>query len=215
MGNQFYYMNDKSEVTGPCTTLQLMALQKSGQLTDSSLVCAEGTDDWVELWSVFPASRILGSKSPGTPSAVPPPPNETIKAPAAENATTPPPAVTVPASIRPATSSQAALIILLLLVALALPYIAPLRPVPTWEYKRVVFPSNGDGRVGPGALRYATVHLDEKLLSQLGAEGWEMVDTYLEMETAFPNLDENERPKSFQPNVRPQSLTVLFKRPAR
>jgi hypothetical protein len=215
MGNQFYYMNDKSEVTGPCTTLQLMALQKSGQITDSSLVCAEGTDAWVELWSVFPASRIRGSKSAGASKAGSPASNEAINAPAAENATTPPPATMVPANIRPATSSQAALIILLLLVALALPYIAPLRPVPTWEYKRVVFPSNGEGRIGPGALRYSTVPLDEKLLSQLGAEGWEMVGTYLEMETAFPNLDENERPKSFQSNVRPQSLTVLFKRPAR
>lgn len=215
MGNQFYYMNDKSEVTGPCTTLQLMALHKSGQLKDSSLVCAEGTDDWVELLSIYPASRIRSSQSSGAHNAGSPAPAGATNAPAAENATTPPPATMVPTTIRPATSSQAALIILLLLVALALPYIAPLRPVPTWEYKRVVFPSNGEGRIGPGALRYSTVPLDEKLLSQLGAEGWEMVGTYLEMETAFPNLDENERPKNFQSNVRPQSLTVLFKRPAR
>jgi len=212
MGNQFYYMNEKSKVTGPCTTLQLMALQKSGQLTDTSPVCAEGTEEWVELWTIFPASRIRASKSAAPPDpesagATPPP--------AAQAASTPSPAVTVPANVRPASSAQAALIILLLFAALALPYIGPLRPVPTWEYKRVVFPSNGDGRIGPGALRYSTVPLDEKLLSQLGAEGWEMVGTYLEMETAFPNLDENERPRNFQPNVRPQSLTVLFKRPAR
>lgn len=210
MGNQFYYMNEKSEVTGPCTTLQLMALQKSGQLTDSSPVCAEGTENWVELWTIFPASRIRASKTAASPNT---------ETPAATGGPPPPPATppvaTVPASVRPASSAQAALIILLLLAALALPYIGPLRPVPTWEYKRVVFPSNGDGRIGPGALRFATVPLDEKLLSQLGAEGWEMVGTYLEMETAFPNLDENERPKNFQPNVRPQSLTVLFKRPAR
>lgn len=215
MGNQFYYMNEKSEVTGPCTTLQLMALHKSGQLTDTSPVCAEGTDEWVELWTVFPASRIRASKASATSSSGSPVSAASSTPPAGEGASKAPPAASAPANVRPATSAQAALIILLLLAALALPYIGPLRPVPTWEYKRVVFPSNGDGRIGPGALRYATVHLDEKLLSQLGAEGWEMVDTYLEMETAFPNLDENERPKNFQPNVRPQSLTVLFKRPAR
>lgn len=210
MGNQFYYTNAANEVIGPCTTLQLMALQKSGELNDSSMVCAEGSDQWVEMWSVFPAARLLKSDKSAAAAqgaaaapAVPPPP------PVAES---PAPK---PTTTRPATSAQAAVIILLLAVGLALPYISPLRPIPKWEYKKVIFPSDGNERVGPGALRYSTIHMDEKLLSQLGAEGWEMVGSYMEMETAFPNLGKEDLTTGVQPNIRPQSLTVLFKRPAR
>lgn len=207
MGNQFYYTNAANEVIGPCTTLQLMALQKSGQLTESSLVCAQGSQEWVQLWSVFPSARILQSgkstaKTPDSAETAPP------QAPPA----TPPPTASTP---RPATSGQAAVIILLLAVGIALPYLHPLRPVPVWEYKKVIFPSDGKGRIGPEALRYATIPLDEKLLSQLGAEGWEMVGSYLETETAFPNLGKDDSAAGIQPNVRPQSLTILFKRPAR
>lgn len=208
MGNQYYYTNASNEVIGPCTTLQLMALQKSGQLTDSSMVCAEGSDQWVELWSVYPAARLLKSDKPAagaTPDPAAPP--------------APPPASAAPPSMppasRPATVAQAAVIILLLAAILTLPYIGPLRPIPTWEYKKVIFPSDGNDRVGPGALRYSTIQLDDKLLNQLGADGWEMVGSYMEMETAFPNLAKDDSSNGIVSNVRPQRLTVIFKRPAR
>lgn len=208
MGNQYYYTNASNEVIGPCTTLQLMALQKSGQLTDSSMVCAEGSDQWVELWSVYPAARLLKSDKPAagaTPDPAAPP--------------APPPASAAPPSMppasRPATVAQAAVIILLLAAILALPYIGPLRPIPTWEYKKVIFPSDGNDRVGPGALRYSTIQLDEKLLNQLGGDGWEMVGSYMEMETAFPNLAKDDSSHGIVSNVRPQRLTAIFKRPAR
>lgn len=97
MGNQFYYTTASNEIAGPCTTLQLMALHKAGTLKDSSLVCADGSEQWVELKSI----------------------------------------------------------------------------------------------------------------------GWEMVGSHLEMETAFPNFGKDDFVNGLQPNIRPQSLTLLFKRPAR
>jgi hypothetical protein len=43
----------------------------------------------------------------------------------------------------------------------------------------------------------------------------EMAGSHLEMETAFPNCGKEDYMNGLQPNIRPQSLTILFKRPAR
>jgi hypothetical protein len=210
MGNQFYYTDESNVPQGPCTTLRLMALHKSGVLADTSLVCAEGSEEWVELWTIFPAARISKlnrffsktSTKSGDAGADPdsPAPSSGDAAPG-------------PRPAHPATRFQAAIIILLLLIALGFPYLGVLRPVPRWEYKKVVFPSEYNDRIGSGALRYSTISVDETLLDLMGREGWEMTGSYLEMETAFPNLGDEDSVDGIQPNIRPQSLVVLFKRP--
>lgn len=208
MGNRYYYTNSASEVIGPCTTLQLMALHKAGTLTDTSLVCADGSDQWVELKSVYPAARFAktnhesadptGTAAPSTGNAVPGPETGAV-----------------PRAPHPATWTQAAVIIVLLGFGLAMPHIGALRPVPKWEYKKVTFPAAGDDRIGAGALKFSSIQVDEHLLDMLGRDGWEMTSSHLEMETAFPNLGNDGSTTGIQPNVRPQSLTVIFKRPAR
>jgi hypothetical protein len=213
MGNQFYYTTASNEVAGPCTTLQLMALHKAGTLQDTSLVCADGSEQWVELKSIYPAARLQKSKKgPASPA-----PADDSKAdpavPPSEGASAKPTAKAGPAL--PASQTQAAAIILLLLLGLALPYFSALRPVAKWEYKKVTFQSQGHERIGPGALRYSSIEMDENLLNLMGKEGWEMVDSHLEMETAFPNFGKDDFVNGLQPNIRPQSLTLLFKRPAR
>lgn len=214
MGNQFYYTNAAKEVIGPCTTLQLMALHKSGSLTDSSLVCPEGSEEWIELWTIFPAARMSKLKKGSAKDSVTPGAAGTDKG----GSTTPPVAGDgrrkpgVPPS---ATRNQAMVIILLLLLGLAFPYIGTLRPVPKWEYKKVTFSSQGHERIGAGALKYSSIEIDENLLNLMGKDGWEMVGSHLEMETAFPNLGKEDYIAGIHPNIRPQSLVVLFKRPAR
>lgn len=215
MGNQFYYTNAAKEVIGPCTTLQLMALHKSGSLTDSSLVCPEGSEEWIELWTIFPAARMSklkkdSSKGTGSPTAGI---NEN-----GGSGTTPPATgdeARKPGIPQAATRNQATVIILLILLGLAFPYFGALRPVPKWEYKKVTFSSQGHERIGAGALKYSSIEIDENLLNLMGKEGWEMVGSHLEMETAFPNLGKEDYIAGIHPNIRPQSLVVLFKRPAR
>ncbi len=210
MGNQFYYTDESNVPQGPCTTLRLMALHKSGVLTDTSLVCAEGSEEWVELWTIFPSARIskhnrFFSKSSTKSGDANVDPNSPAQSPgdAAHDRCT----------AHPATRLQAAIIIILLLFALGFPYLGNLRPIPRWEYKKVIFPSDYNDRIGSGALRYSTIKVDEPLLDLMGREGWEMTGSYLEMETAFPNLGDEDSADGIQPNVRPQSLIVLFKRP--
>lgn len=202
MGNQFYYTDAANEVKGPCTNLRLMALQKSGELNDASLVCAEGTDEWVELRTVFPANRIFKSAAPAESAETPPD--------AARTSANDTPKASGP---RPATRTQAALIILILLAGIGFPYLGTLRPVPKWEYQKVVFRGDDNDRIGAGALKYSSIKVDQALLNQLGNEGWELTSSYLEMETAFPDLGLEDKDPDLQPNIRPQAVVFVFKRP--
>ena len=52
-------------------------------------------------------------------------------------------------------------------------------------------------------------------LDSLGSEGWELVSTYLEMETAFFNFGKSDLHTGIKENVRPQAVVALFKRPRR
>jgi outer membrane PBP1 activator LpoA protein len=79
----------------------------------------------------------------------------------------------------------------------------------------VSFLAESNDRTGSGALKYASVQVDEKQLQVMGADGWELVNAFLEMETAFPNFGSSEYVTGLQPNVRPQRAVLLFKRPAR
>ncbi len=111
------------------------------------------------------------------------------------------------------------LITLLVLAILALLFqsvfiVIPLR----WEYRIVDFgaesPKGVDRpRVESGAGDFSYVNPAESALNELGQEGWEMVGCYLEMETAWPNFGDPKYIIGLQPNVRPQRLVLIFKRP--
>lgn len=84
-----------------------------------------------------------------------------------------------------------------------------------WEYKTLVFtPTENNERVGEGSEAYNTILPSEADMDQLGSEGWELVTSYLEMETAYPNFGNEEYVTGIQPNVRPQSVVLIFKRSA-
>lgn len=82
-----------------------------------------------------------------------------------------------------------------------------------WEYKVLKIYTDGYERNGSEAFKYSTVRISEESLNDLGNDGWELVSTSLEMETAFPNFGNDNYVSGIQPNVRPQGLICIFKRP--
>lgn len=87
-----------------------------------------------------------------------------------------------------------------------------------WEYTSVrVLTSQVSDRNGSEALRYSSIDnnkLDE-LLTHAGLNGWEVVSVALEIETAWPNFGTGDYVTGLQPNIRPQSLLVILRRPKR
>ena len=84
---------------------------------------------------------------------------------------------------------------------------------PKWEYKVIsVYPVNEYERSGDEAMRIKTMAPSENELTKLGYEGWELVSSYLEIETAFPNFGNDKYVTGMRENVRPQKLVLLFKR---
>lgn len=82
-----------------------------------------------------------------------------------------------------------------------------------WEYKVVtIFPDQINDRTGDGAGNFSSIQPSEADLNQLGSEGWELVTSYLEMETAYPNFGSEEYVTGIQPNVRPQCVVFVYKR---
>ena len=100
----------------------------------------------------------------------------------------------------------------LLCVGLLLLLWLTLKPQPKYDYKVVTYMTEGNSRDGDGALKFSSVQINEGELSSMGAEGWELVGSYLEMETAFPNFGKSEYVTGLQPNVRPQKAVLIFRR---
>ena len=84
----------------------------------------------------------------------------------------------------------------------------------TWEYKVIEVNAGGNNdRIGSHALNVRTINIDKSELNRLGQEGWELVSSYLEMETAYPNFGDERYVTGLQPNIRPQKVVLIFKRP--
>lgn len=84
---------------------------------------------------------------------------------------------------------------------------------PKWEYMVKHCTADQDQkRTGKDAGKWQSVTPDKDELSKFGAEGWELVSTYLEMETAWTNFGNEDYVTGLQPNVRPQRVVFLFKR---
>ncbi|NLM88925.1 MAG: zinc-ribbon domain-containing protein [Syntrophomonadaceae bacterium] len=83
-----------------------------------------------------------------------------------------------------------------------------------WEYKVVkMFPEEQNDRTGWSSNAYNTIDVDEAILIRLGDAGWELVSSTMEVETAWPNSGNENYVTGIQPNVRPQCLILIFKRP--
>jgi hypothetical protein len=61
-------------------------------------------------------------------------------------------------------------------------------------------------------LNTTSVGIKDEDLAILGNEGWELVGTFLEMETTHPNYGNSEYVTGLQPNIRPQKAVMIFKK---
>jgi hypothetical protein len=52
------------------------------------------------------------------------------------------------------------------------------------------------------------------MLNKMGQEGWELVNTYTEIATAFPNFGNSEYVTGLRENVRTSVINFVFKRPS-
>ena len=97
-----------------------------------------------------------------------------------------------------------------------------------WEYKVLYAegtPIKGVKKVPVGIADLGSedlsaskeIYVSEEALNVLGADGWELVNSYLENETVFPGLIEllgsdHMPPPKPSSNVRPSRLVLIFKR---
>ena len=80
--------------------------------------------------------------------------------------------------------------------------------VQKWEYKTIV--SSGSS-IGKFTSRSFEIPQDE--LNSLGAEGWELVDVYTQIETVHPNFGNADYVTGLKPNTRTNEVFYVFKRP--
>lgn len=83
---------------------------------------------------------------------------------------------------------------------------------PQWEYRVFSVTAPTHEKTGENALASNEVLLDEKKLNQFGAEGWYVATSWLEMETAYPNLGKPNYVTGIHPNVRPMRVVLLLAR---
>ncbi len=81
-----------------------------------------------------------------------------------------------------------------------------------WEYKTVKFYGDDLNRINQNAFKDNTIYISQSKLDELGKEGWELVSTSLELETAFPNFGNEQYVLGIRENIRPQCLICIFKR---
>ena len=110
------------------------------------------------------------------------------------------------------TSPRQAIVLLGLALLLLLQFACTSRRT-RWEYKVVPITAASSSLTGSAALKGTTLTPSEEHLQALGKEGWELATSYLEMETVWPNFGNDKYVTGLQPNVRPQRLVLVFKRP--
>lgn len=76
-----------------------------------------------------------------------------------------------------------------------------------WEYKVVSVPGTSSADFTPMVFGDET-----SMLNEMGEEGWELVDTYTETSTVFPNFGNEQYVTGLQPNTRTTVINFVFKR---
>lgn len=79
-----------------------------------------------------------------------------------------------------------------------------------WEYKVVkVAGKDAERKADYGSLVYGD---QTSMLNKMGKDGWELVDIYTEVATAFPNFGNSKYVTGIRENVRTSVVNFVFKR---
>lgn len=200
----YYYLGPNNEVIGPVTGSELYQLLATGSLLPTSMVCEEGSNEWSELRSVIThiAESPLKQSESKNLNLVFEKPNCVDQMNASNKSIV--------------LYIQGAAIIVLLIIGLIFQANAVIKRPIRWEYKSVTFfVEKSSERQGKDAFKYSSIKLDDRILCNMGQQGWEALGCYLEMETAFPNFGQDDYVTGIRENIRPQSLVVIFKRAVR
>ncbi len=57
-----------------------------------------------------------------------------------------------------------------------------------------------------------TINVDKKALNKLGNDGWELVGTYTEVATTYPNFGNDEYVTGIRTNTHSMAIICIFKR---
>lgn len=199
-----YYLWISGEEHGPYALEQIRAAVENGTINAQQTARTEDNSDWKPISQLVHLTAAKPAAKPQQPAQQ----SKPAQAPTTQTTSTP------SSSSGGITRNQGSIIVALLCIGLGFPFLSFLKPAPRWEYKKLVFLTDGQpARTGFGARDYNSIKLDESLLESMGSQGWELVTSYLEMETAFPNFGKEDYVTGLQPNIRPQSLVLIFKHP--
>lgn len=81
-----------------------------------------------------------------------------------------------------------------------------------WEYKVVYIEATETFTYLQGERNPSKIELTDDMINEYGVKGWELVDSYLEIETVHPNYGNNQYVTGLQPNIRPQRLVLILKK---
>lgn len=83
-----------------------------------------------------------------------------------------------------------------------------------YEYKVVkVEPDNEFGAITMDVDPYPNSFKDQtQMLNKMASQGWELVDTYTEIMTRFPNFGKEEYVTGIRTNTKTSAINFIFKR---
>ena len=83
-------------------------------------------------------------------------------------------------------------------------------PAPTaWEYQVIELPCENPAVT----FKPSTFENPTSLLNVMGSKGWELVDTYTDVQTTFPNFGDEQYNTGIRENTHTHCLHFVFKRP--
>ena len=204
-----YYVDNAGEVQGPVSPQELETLHRSGQVSATTQVCEEGTENWMPYYQAAgtDTSNPSKTKTKKEPESKPSKKEQEAAQPSARNT-----------EFGGITKGQGTVLIILLLIGIGAPFWVFLKPTPNWEYQTVEILAETSGTasiLGENyeKLAYKTIPEFSTKLDSMGSQGWELVSSFLEHETAHPNFGNEDYVSGLQPNTRPQKLVLIFKRP--
>ena len=197
-----YYIDKSGGVQGPVSLDELKVLHKKGTISHKTEVCENGKTKWVPFFEYNKGSQNLISSSNPKPQG-----NPDEKKSGKKNSK--------PTKTNGMISKfQVNVIIAIMLVGLGVPFWGNFKPIPKWEYATESIVADVPiENLFNKKHSYKTIPRFASSLDSRGQNGWELVDTFLEHETAHPNFGKDDYVTGIQPNVRPQRLVLIFKRP--
>ena len=199
--NYYYEDGNLGETVGPVSIEELKGLRFANKIDETTQVTWEGAESWL------PYSEIIDARSPTLQSVNTP--EESSPANVQQKAIT----QSSSHNFQGITKMQGTILIILFLVGLGAPFWVILKPTPKWEYETAEVLAQA-GSITSADFSYKTVPEISSKLNTMGSLGWELVGVFLEQETAHPNFGANkEVVTGLRPNIRPQKLVLIFKRP--